>query len=148
MTDGIYSLIYNDVAGVIEQLRSDRTTAVIHPAAVARAVFNSWGENPAPKAEWCEVEQLKQIARLLLRKRHEHESDENEAYQGDMFSGHLQSFYPIPPGQDGEASYKRLELLDDEEIQFNVSTLRKQANARLQHADALEAFGRSRQNAA
>jgi hypothetical protein len=144
MKDGLYSQICNDVSHVIEQLTVNQETAIIYPSAIARDVFNSWNESPKPKAEWCEVEQLKQIARSLLRQKHGHGSKENEIYQEDMFSGHLQSFYPTPPDQDSESAYKRVELLTDDEIIFNENMLRKQGRARLQHADALAAYRKSR----
>lgn len=91
--------------------------------------------------EYLTVEMLKVMARKLLGKRYEIESDETDAYQGELFSGTLQHRYPLPRQRGDEPVYKLRSKLSPDERAWNVSQLRKSASARLEHADALEAEG-------
>ena len=90
------------------------------------------------------VEMLAAFARKLLGKRFSHESDETDAYAGDLFSGALQPRYPLPRQNGEEPTYKLREHLTDDERAWNVKQLRKSAQSRLEHADALEAEGQMR----
>lgn len=59
----------------------------------------------------------------------------------------LQRRYPTARSQalePDQREYRQLPFLTDEDIAFNVQRLRKEGNAKLAHADALEAYGRSR----
>ena len=76
----------------------------------------------------------------MLARRYEHDSDENESYQGDMFSGELQDRYPTPRAAGEDPLYKPRAMLTREELDWNIAQLRKSADARLRHADALQAF--------
>jgi hypothetical protein len=86
------------------------------------------------------IEHAKQMARSILARRFDVDGEENEAMQGDMFSGHLQSRYPIPVKTGEQPQYKPREALTQEELDWNISQLRKSAAARLKHADALQAY--------
>jgi hypothetical protein len=76
-----------------------------------------------------------------LGKRFNIESDEADAYHGDLFSGALQNRYPLPRSAGDEPVYKLRSRLTAEERAWNVQQLRKSSQARLEHADALEAEG-------
>lgn len=85
--------------------------------------------------------QCRQIARQVLRKFYEPDNDAEKA-QHDLFPN-LQGRYPSAPkpGRE-EPEYIRLEHLSANDWQFNVDRLRADAQSRLQHADALEDWGR------
>lgn len=85
------------------------------------------------------VQMLTVMARKLLGKRFGPDSDESDAYEGDLFSGALQTRYPLPRQNGEDPTYKLREHLTDAERSWNVKQLRKSALSRLEHADALEA---------
>lgn len=146
--NGVFQQLQQSARSVIAEIttRTD-THGEINISQVARAVYEVCAEGRfiPVRIEWAALEQYKQIARAELRAKFGHESDENEAYQDDMFSGHLQKFYPVKSGPDADAVYKRLELLTDDEIEQNIASLRQQAQSRLRHCDALRAFKISRE---
>lgn len=123
---------------------------IITPASLALALQRNYtaGTLPPP-IEYASFEHLKQMARQRLRRHYDAESDEAEAYagQGELFSGHLQDRYPLPRKRGEDPAYKRREALTEEEWRWNVQVLRKSAQARLAHADALEAWGMSHTHA-
>lgn len=90
--------------------------------------------------EWGAVEHYKALARRMLARQYEHDSDENAVYQGDMFSGELQDRYPVPRQAGEEPLYKPRSMLSVQELNWNIGQLRKSADARLRHADALQVF--------
>ena len=68
---------------------------------------------------------------------------------GVLFSGMLQQRYPCAPTESDEGpAYILLDLMSDEDINYNVGRLRKEARAKLEHADALEAYGMERRHRA
>lgn len=90
--------------------------------------------------------QARQIARKFCRERIE---DDETAERDDLFPGSLQHRYPKTPAQHGEEPvYVLRDLMSDDDIAYNVSRLRSEANAKLMHADALEAWGKDRRRAA
>ena len=120
---------------------------IISPAAVAAATLQEFAApDLEPHIEYASLEHFKNMARKVLARRFDDEGDDNSAYagQGELFSGHLQERYPIPRKKGEDAVYKRREDLTPEERRWNVKSLRKSADARLAHADALEAEGMSR----
>jgi hypothetical protein len=143
--NSIYQQVQQAVRCIIAEITSSETAAVINAAAVGRAAYTSFIEShhdvPLP-VEWTSVEQFKQVARKELRGKFGHESDENDAYQGDLFNG-LQKYYPVRNGE-GEPFYKLRYLLTDAEIDQNLVSLKKQADARLVHHDTLLAYKLSR----
>ena len=122
---------------------------IISPAALAHRVFEvfSSGDEEAHIA-YTSLEHLKHMARVFLARRKEADGDMNDTHgaQGELdlgvsFSGKLQDRYPLPRKAGEEAAYKLRQHLTQEERRWNVLQLRKSANARLEHADALEAEG-------
>jgi hypothetical protein len=85
---------------------------------------------------------LRQIARQLLRQRFEPD-DQTLSVQHELWPD-LQPRYPKASSpKTEEPEYVLLEHMTREDIDYNVARLRNEANAKLRHADALEAFGRS-----
>lgn len=115
----------------------------IMPSALAVATYCdiSPDQDDDRLVEYLTVQMLTSMARKLLGKRFSHESDETDAYNGDLFSGALQPRYPLPRTNGREPTYKLREHLTEAERAWNVKQLRKSAEARLEHADALEAEG-------
>ena len=85
--------------------------------------------------------QLRQLARGICRKKFE--DDGKEAEQSDLFPN-LQKRYPAAHVPDAEPEYVLLEHLTDKDVRFNVRRLRMEADSKLHHADALEAWWRNR----
>lgn len=122
---------------------------VLSPTSLALAVQRRFIEQRVePHIEYTSLEHLKQMARRALARRYDTEGDENEAHQGEMFAGQLQDRYPLPKQAGDEPSYKLRGLMTAEEVAWNVKQLRKSATARLEHADALQAWSDGRQLAA
>lgn len=116
--------------------------ATILPSTIAQRLSDKYQATAAdPHVQYASREHFKQMARQVLAGRYGHESDETEAHQGELFSGRLQSRYPTPRTKGSEPAYKLREALTPDERAWNVATLRRSANTRLAHADALEAEG-------
>jgi len=133
--------ITRDLDALIDQ---NRDAEIITPASIALILQHRYADGTLPPPiEYASLEHLKQMARKRLARQYDADSDDAEAYsgQGELFSGHLQDRYPLPHQRGREPAYKRREALTAEERQWNVSILRKSAQARLAHADALEAEG-------
>lgn len=121
--------------------------AIISPAAVAAATLRAFCPDALePHVEYASLEHFKNMARKVLAHRFDDDGAENEAYaaQGEMFSGHLQDRYPLPRKRGEDPVYKLREHLTADEVRWNLQSLRRSANARLAHADALEAWAQSR----
>lgn len=140
--------------GIIADLNTliDRRGGVdiISPTSLALAAQSQYADIPDLPAQiaYTSLEHLKQMARRVLAGRYDAESDESEAHQGELFSGHLQRRYPIPHKRGDEPTYKLLEAMTGDEIQWNENTLEKSADARMIHARALRAYRLSRAEAA
>lgn len=115
----------------------------IMPTALAHATYCeiSPDQDEDRLVAYLTVQMLTAMARKLLGKRFSHDGDESDAYENDLFSGALQSRYPLPRQNGEEPTYKLREHLTPEERAWNVKQLRKSAQSRLEHADALEAEG-------
>lgn len=88
--------------------------------------------------------QFRQLARSICSGRWERTDASEIAEQHDLFPD-LQTRYPAAGrSADQEPEYVLLEHMSVEDIAFNVSRLRSEANAKLKHADSLEAWGKSR----
>jgi hypothetical protein len=126
-----------------QQLDAIDDAIAVMPSALAVATYRTISPEQTEDrlVQYLTVEMLKAMARKLLARRFDIDSDETEAYQGDLFSGALQKRYPIPRRQGEEPVYKLRTALTPEERAWNVEQLRKSARARLEHADALEAEG-------
>lgn len=90
----------------------------------------------------CHLE-LRQIARSLLRKRFEPEDDGKDGC--DELFPDLQWRYPAArSANEPEPSYILREMMSDTDVGYNVARLRAEAAAKNQHADALEAWHKTR----
>ena len=117
---------------------------VISPSSVAYALRDRYTTGPLePVFDYASIEHFKQMARRALSGRYDADSDESEAHQGELFSG-LQTRYPLPHGRGEEASYKLLDLMSDDEIEWNAAVLEKSADARMIHARKLRIYRLSR----
>lgn len=117
---------------------------LISPSSLAYGVYQAFCTgDEEPHIQYTSVEQLKQMARAFLRGQKDPDSDENIAHgdQGDFGFKGLQDRYPLPRKAGEEPAYKLRHLLTAEERAWNVAQLRKSADARNAHADALEAEG-------
>lgn len=125
---------------------------IVSPSGLAYSVYRaiSTGEE-SDTVNYLSIEHLKQMCREFLRKRKDADSDDNDAHgaQGELalgvrFSGKLQDRYPLPRAPGEEPAYKLRHHLTPEERNWNVMQLRKSGQARLEHADALQAEGSER----
>lgn len=134
--------VHEDVAVAIQrEIDSLGSAIALSPTTVALAVQRHFSNAPMePHLQYLSLEHLKHMARRALAGRYEPDGEQNEAHQGDMFSGHLQDRYPIPRQKGTEPVYKHRESMTVAELDWNVALLRKSANARLRHADALQAW--------
>jgi len=135
--------IVNSVIDPLEAAGVD----IISPDHVAQATdkkLDPDSVSPALKT-YASMMQIKTIARRVLAKRHDPvvaAEDYAAGASDDLFGGILQLRYPAKrAGADG---YVRRELLTETEIAFNSGRMRKAGDSLLQHADALDAWGRSR----
>ena len=88
--------------------------------------------------------QLRQIARAQCRKLFEDDEEDADIGQRELFTG-LQWRYPAAHSKDkNEPEYVLREHMTDVDIGYNVARLRAEAEAKQKHADALEAWGRTR----
>ncbi len=88
--------------------------------------------------------QIRQIARELLRGKYEPDDVGEDDTQHDLWPD-LQRRYPTAKSQrSGDPEYVLLEELTATDVGYNVARLRGEAQAKLRHADALEAWWRGR----
>lgn len=141
-------MIYNEakelmelVASIYEQ-RKDEIS--VSPSWLAGEVLQALdpGSLAPPMVALAANLQLRQLARDICRKRNE-EDDSKAPEQHQLFPG-LQRRYPIKRTLNEEPQYVLLEHLSGEDIEFNVARLRLEGRAKLEHADALEAWGQRR----
>jgi hypothetical protein len=115
----------------------------ISPADLATQVFDDIDPAKASPAlvRVAAILELRQLARAICRTRN-HESERN-AEQGNLFDFQLQDRYPAPrvDVETGEVEdfYVRRLYLTIEERQRNIERLRREAEAKMVHADALQA---------
>jgi hypothetical protein len=137
--------LHESIATAMQRYIEDRADcAVISPAAMAVAAYDAFADaSVEAHIQYGALEHFKGMARKVLAGRFSDDGEENAAYagQGELFSGHLQERYPLPRKAGTEPTYKLRHLLTAEERAWNVKLLRKSADARLAHADALEAEG-------
>lgn len=139
--------IHEQITSAMQRFIDERSDcAIIAPQAVASAVLSRYAGGLEAHVEYGALEHFKHMARRVLAGRFESDGDDNPAYdrQGEFFSGHLQARYPTPAKRGEDRCYKRLEDLRDSEIAWNVQALRKAADGRLLHADALAAWLKAR----
>jgi hypothetical protein len=109
-------------------------------AACVQKIFAQ--ETIEPHIEYTSREHLKQMARKELAGRFEPDGEKNSAHedQTDLFGDVLQVMYPIEREKGTEPIYKKRESLTDAQVTWNIWQLKKSADARNKHADALQAW--------
>lgn len=139
--------LHEHVVAEMQRFITDHSDcAMLSPGALAIVAFDKFSAGTVdPHIRWGCLEGYKGIARKLLGRRFGEDGSDSAAYaeQGELFSGHLQERYPVPRKKGEEALYKLRALLTPEERAWNVRQLRRSADARQLHADALEAEGRT-----
>jgi hypothetical protein len=136
MRDPEISVLHDIVQCIYD---SHAARASVHPAWLANEVMQVIGFPRELHELGYQAAHLhfRQIARSYCRKRF----DPAERSEADLFPETLQQRYPrAAPGFE-EPEYVLLELMEPRDIAFNVARLRKEAKAKLKHADALEAWG-------
>lgn len=142
----LHETITADIQSLIEGCAG---ADIISPTTIALALQTQYGVEAVHLAvAYASLEHFKHMARRALARRYDHESDEAEAYQGELFSGSLQRRYPTPRASGEEPAYKLLESLTDEEVRWNIKSLEHSADARSRHARALAAWFASKRDAA
>ena len=123
---------------------------ILSPTTLALAVQDRYGTGHEPHVAYTSLEHLKHMARAILGGRFDTDGLGASPNQADLFTGHLQDRYPVPRVRGEEPKYKQRDALSSEEVAWNVEQLRKSADARLRHADALAAWadGRAAKTAA
>ena len=93
----------------------------------------------------CHLE-IRQIARQKLRHAHDPFARVKASVEGedDLFPETLQERYPRHPRASEEPIYALRDLLTPEDVDYNVSRMRRGGRALLKHADALEAWNGER----
>jgi len=132
------------MAEMARQYEFMRDAVIIGPSALAHTVYQTFATGDEDMhIQYMSLEQCKAMARKFLAKC-DANNDDNETHgaQGSFeFSGKLQDRYPLPRKTGEEPVYKLRSELTHEERKWNVAQLRKSADARNEHADALEAEG-------
>lgn len=137
---------------VAEAIDRRRAAPRLNPATIAKEVLDKLdAEQPSHPLVWvgCNLE-LRQIARGQLAVRFDPIKDDVDD-QPELFEG-LQWRYPeaAPDGmkRSADQGYVLRDLMTDADIRWNVNRLRSEASAKLEHADALEAWGSERKRPA
>src|SRR5438105_1117880 len=91
----LHEQIVSDIQAEIDLFPA---SALLSPSGVAEAVLKRMHALPLElKIEYASLEHLKQIARGALAGRYDaDDGDTSAAYQDDLFTGHLQTRYPLP----------------------------------------------------
>lgn len=147
-----YGRVFEEIARHYDRF-SD--AIIVSPSALAYGVHKALAAGTENDTiSYLSFEHLKQMCREFLRRRKDADGEDNDAHsaQGEFgfgvrFSGKLQDRYPIPRRDGEEPTYKLRHHLTPEERYWNVMQLRKSAQARLEHADALQAEGQKQQAA-
>lgn len=127
------------------QIEKASSTIELSPTNLALAVQRQFiDEYTDILIKYSSLEHIKHMARKALAGRFEADGEENEAHQGELFSGHLQDRYPTPRKRGEAPIYKLREHLSVAEADWNVEQLRKSARARVLHANALQAWNDDR----
>jgi hypothetical protein len=127
------------------QIEKASSTIELSPTNLALAVLHQFSNKRTnPLLKYSSLEHIKQVARKALAGHFEADGEDNEAYQGELFSGHLQERYPTPRKRGESPVYKLREHLSVNEAEWNIEQLRKSARARVLHANALQAWNESR----
>lgn len=118
---------------------------LVGPSALAYGTYQEFGTGDEDDhIRYTSLEHFKQMARQYLGRRNNANSDDNPAHSDQSsfeFTGQLQDRYPLPRKRGEDPVYKLRTHLTVKERSWNVGQLRKSSDARMKHADALEAEG-------
>lgn len=136
-------------------ISNEKTRTVIDPVWVADVAIKKMdpeGRSPLLITLAATLE-LRQLARMLLRKYFAPVEDTEEAAEPHSLFPDLQWRYPKAPpekkaktskakeeGEEDKQGYVLLEEMDYEDMRFNIARLRKTGYGMLAHADRLEAW--------
>ena len=127
-----------EIQGILSAiiLGFDSELPISAEAVAAEAIDKMDPDNESPVlVRWGCVLEVRQLSRAILRR--EYEEDGIEGRQGDMFAGILQDRYP--GFGDHAGKYMPRELMSQEDYERNIARLRREAEAKQEHADALQA---------
>ena len=138
LTGQLTQIIRESIDGLIEDAEIE-----IKPSLIAAKVIDGLDpEHDSPELiAWAGNLQCRQLARAELR-RYQEESEELMETQEDMFGYALQERYPVT--RNCEPAYIPRDKMTQDEIAENVMRLRHESERKMAHADALEAWGKSR----
>jgi hypothetical protein len=129
----------NSIKEIVERIiRNSEPQPTISPSWVAHAAYLELDpEKKAPaRIGWLADVALRHIARHILGKRFQPDDMQDMLPNVDWPS--LQQRYPLKPSKEHEPTYIKLELLEEEDMRYNVARLRSEALAKQEHADQLE----------
>lgn len=139
------------VSSIIDGRRDREEISPLWVATEATKQIGAWDlkESVPLVYEACHLH-LRQVARSLCRALFEVSDGQDAESQGNSAQHQLfpdlQWRYPrAPAGSRIETSYVLLEQMTDADIRYNVQRLKREARARLGHADALHAWAAQRQ---
>lgn len=135
----------SDIVAAIIERRHDQTR--ISAAWIATEAMKELdADRIAPPLVFlgCHLE-LRQIARSLLRGTFE--GDSEPGAQHNLFP-ELQRRYPVARSRGDEAVYVLLEDLTKADVKYNVNRLLSEADSKIKHARALEAWDAKRRRRA
>ena len=123
--------------------------ATISVKALAKAALDKVAtEKLPPEVEYLALIGAKDIGRPLLAGQFGKRADKSVSVirtdQGELFSGKLQSRYPVRQPGDDEPTYKRRDLLTRAEVRKIVGSYRRTGESWIAHGDALEAWDAER----
>jgi hypothetical protein len=82
--------LHDDIKIEMHRMVDQSQADIITPASLAQSVQGMYiNRRVDPHIEYASLEHLKQIARSVLSGRLDAESDDNEVYQGELFTGRL-----------------------------------------------------------
>lgn len=132
--------LHEEISNAIGEIVGDIVMDV-SPSLVALKVYQRYGgTTDEPHVQYAAVEHFKAMARKVLGDRYDPDGEQNNAHQGDMFSGLLQLRYPIRRARGDEPVYRPREALSQDDLDWNIAQLLKAAAARVEHANALQAY--------
>jgi hypothetical protein len=140
----IHEQVENAIRAELERMNGAQCLSPTSLALAVQMKFEKFQkEKIEPHIKYTSLEHLKQMSRRVLRGKFDPVEAEDNG-QDELFSGHLQDRYPIKVGRGADPQYKLRTALSDQEARWNIDRLRKSAKARLEHADAMEAWNDSR----
>jgi hypothetical protein len=135
MTDALTAQLEETLNICLKQIEDEIEISPAFLSDCAMKRLDAFNRAPVLVKWGCSL-QLRQLARGILRGAFDPMSDESKASQSDMFGG-LQDKYPCT--RNGDRVYVDRMNLTRNERHYNMLRLTKEANTKLQHAEALKA---------